>query len=171
MSDTRVAGASEHARDAGAIQWWRSIAWLLFLGPFFFLSYGAANQWAAELEQVGSIRYDWERAIPFVPWTIVPYWSINLLYGLAFLFCRSARAVDRLAWRLLGVQVVSVACFVLFPLRFGGGQPEVIGVFAPLFDALDSMLGVMGRATVTVTVCGVSCRSGSSADSFWAVKI
>lgn len=136
MSGTRVAGASERARDAGAIQWWRSIAWLLFLGPFFFLSYGAANQWAAGLEQVGSIRYDWEQAIPFVPWTIVPYWSIDLLYGLAFLFCRSARAVDRLAWRLLGVQVVSVACFVLFPLRFGGGQPEVAGVFAPLFDAL-----------------------------------
>ena len=136
MSDTRVPGAGEHARDAGAIQWWRSIAWLLFLGPFFFVSYGAANQWAAGLEQVGSIRYDWERAIPFVPWMIVPYWSIDLLYGLAFLFCRSARAVDRLALRLLGVQLVSVACFVLFPLRFGGGQPEVAGVFAPLFDAL-----------------------------------
>ena len=136
MSEARGSGAGARARDAGAIQWRRSIAWLLFLGPFFFLSYGAANQWAAGLEQLGSIRYDWERAIPFVPWTIVPYWSIDLLYGLAFLFCRSARAVDRLAWRLLGVQLVSVACFVLFPLRFGGGQPEVAGVFAPLFDAL-----------------------------------
>lgn len=136
MSEARGSGAGARARDAGAIQWRRSIAWLLFLGPFFFLSYGSANQWAAGLEQLGSIRYDWERAIPFVPWTIVPYWSIDLLYGLAFLFCRSARAVDRLAWRLLGVQLVSVACFVLFPLRFGGGQPEVAGVFAPLFDAL-----------------------------------
>jgi hypothetical protein len=136
VSEARGSGAGARARDAGAIQWRRSIAWLLFLGPFFFLSYGAANQWAAGLEQLGSIRYDWERAIPFVPWTIVPYWSIDLLYGLAFLFCRSARAVDRLAWRLLGVQLVSVACFVLFPLRFGGGQSEVAGVFAPLFDAL-----------------------------------
>ena len=136
MSEALAVGTDQRAVDAGAIQWWRSIAWLLFLGPFFFLSYGAANEWAAGLEQVASIRYDWERAIPFMPWTIVPYWSIDLLYGLAFLFCRSARAVDRLALRLLAVQLVSVACFVLFPLRFGGGQPEVVGVFAPLFAAL-----------------------------------
>ena len=136
MSEALAVGTDQRVVDAGAIQWWRSIAWLLFLGPFFFLSYGAANEWAAGLEQVASIRYDWERAIPFMPWTIVPYWSIDLLYGLAFLFCRSARAVDRLALRLLAVQLVSVACFVLFPLRFGGGQPEVVGVFAPLFAAL-----------------------------------
>ena len=136
MSEALAVGTDQRAVDAGAIQWWRSIAWLLFLGPFFFLSYGAANEWAAGLEQVASIRYDWERAIPFMPWTIVPYWSIDLLYGLAFLFCRSVRAVDRLALRLLAVQLVSVACFVLFPLRFGGGQPEVVGVFAPLFAAL-----------------------------------
>nr|MBL8456067.1 hypothetical protein [Zoogloeaceae bacterium] len=33
---------------AGRIMWLRSIAWLLFLGPFFFLSYGFANGLAAE---------------------------------------------------------------------------------------------------------------------------
>ena len=57
MSDTLVAGTGERARDAGTIQWRRSTAWLLFLGPFFFLSYGAANQWAAELEQVGLVPF------------------------------------------------------------------------------------------------------------------
>ena len=134
-------GEGRPAHGAG-LQWSRSIAWLLFLGPFFFLSYGATNQWAAEQAAVGSVRFDWEEAIPFMPWTIVPYWSIDLLYGLAFLMCRSAREVDRHGLRLLTVQLVAVGCFLLFPLRFAAGQPEVGGpgaaFFAPLFDALRS---------------------------------
>ena len=38
--------------------WGRSIAWLLFLGPFFFLSYGFSNHLAAEREplEVGATQ-------------------------------------------------------------------------------------------------------------------
>ena len=39
-------------------------------------------------------------ADPFMPWTIVPYWSIDLFHGLSFLLCRSVQ-VDRHALRLL----------------------------------------------------------------------
>lgn len=123
---------------AGRIMWLRSIAWLLFLGPFFFLSYGFANGLAAERGITASIFFEWERHIPFVPWTIVPYWSIDLLYGLSFLFCRGADAVDRHGLRLLSVQIVSVACFVLFPLRFAFERPPSDGLFGALFDALAS---------------------------------
>ncbi len=142
MNEAAFAGADGRPVQGEALQWSRSLAWLLSLGPLFFLSYGAANQWAAGLAEVGSVRFDWERAIPFVPWTILPYWSIDLLYGLSFLMCRSAREVDRHGLRLLTVQLVSVACFVLFPLRFASGQPEVSGagaaLLAPFFDALRS---------------------------------
>lgn len=122
----------------GRIMWLRSIAWLLFLGPFFFLSYGFANGLAAERGVTASIFFEWERHIPFVPWTIVPYWSIDLLYGFSFLFCRSAGAVDRHGLRLLSVQLLSVACFMLFPLRFAFERPPSDGLFGALFDALTS---------------------------------
>lgn len=123
---------------AGRIMWLRSIAWLLFLGPFFFLSYGFANGLAAERGVTASVFFEWERHIPFLPWTIVPYWSIDLLYGFSFLFCRSAGAVDRHGLRLLSVQLLSVACFVLFPLRFAFERPPSDGLFGALFDALTS---------------------------------
>ena len=87
------------ASDHGSM-WLRSLAWLALLAPLFFLSYGFANQQAAASAGVGSIFFEWERHIPFVPWTIVPYWSIDLLYGLSFLFCRSPREIDRHALRV-----------------------------------------------------------------------
>lgn len=123
---------------AAPLPWRRGIAWLLFLGPFFFLSYGFANHLAAERAVAGSLFYDWERHIPFLPWTILPYWSIDLLYGLSFLCCRDARAVDRHALRLLTAQLVAVACFLAFPLRFAFERPVSDGLFGALFDALTS---------------------------------
>ena len=85
-----------------------------------------------------SIVFDWETAIPFLPWTIVPYWSIDLMYGLSFLACRSPREINHHGLRLLTAQLVSVACFVAFPLRFSGDKPAADGVFGALFDALAS---------------------------------
>jgi len=116
--------------------WIRSLGWLLLLGPFFFLSYGFANQLAAARGTVASVFFEWERQIPFIPWTIVPYWSIDLLYGLSFLLCRSPREVDRHALRLLTAQLISTACFLAFPLHFAFERPHVEGFFGAMFDAL-----------------------------------
>ncbi len=116
--------------------WTRSVAWLLFLGPFFFLSYGFSNHIAAERGVTTALFFEWERQIPFLPWTIVPYWSIDLLYGLSFLLCRTRTDVDRHALRLLTAQLISVGCFLLFPLRFAFERPHVEGPFGFLFDAL-----------------------------------
>jgi protein-tyrosine phosphatase/membrane-associated phospholipid phosphatase len=118
------------------IPWRRGLGWLLFLGPFFFLSYGFANGWAASRADVGTIVFDWERQIPFLAWTILPYWSIDLLYGLSFLLCRDRRAVDTHAFRLLTVQLVAIACFLAFPLRFSFERPVVDGIFGMMIDAL-----------------------------------
>ena len=123
--------------DQGRRQrWLRRLAWLALLAPLFFLSYGFANRYAAASAGVGSIFFEWERHIPFVPWTIVPYWSIDLLYGLSFLLCRSPREIDRHALRLLTAQLISVACFLAFPLHFAFERPPVDGVFGTMFDVL-----------------------------------
>lgn len=122
----------------GSPYWRRSLLWLLFLGPFFFLSYGYANHLAARHGVADSIFFQWERQIPFLPWTIVPYWSIDLLYGLSFLCCRDAREVDRHGLRLLSAQLISIACFICFPLRFAFDKPPVDGHFGALYDALGS---------------------------------
>ncbi|MDR2872360.1 MAG: phosphatase PAP2/dual specificity phosphatase family protein [Xanthomonadaceae bacterium] len=119
----------------------RGALWLLFLGPFFFLTYGLANQHAARMDAVhgvGSLVFDWEHHIPLWPWTIIPYWSIDLLYGFAFLCCRDKAATNRLAFRLLSAQLICVICFFLWPLRFTFERPAIEGVSGALFEALTS---------------------------------
>ena len=117
---------------------WQRLAWLAFLGPFFFASYGYANWLASRRANVGAVAFAWERAIPFVPWTIVPYWSIDLLYAVSLFVCTTRRELDRHAQRLVFVQFVSIAFFIAFPLRFSFDRPQPNGLFGALFTALGS---------------------------------
>lgn len=118
--------------------WGRAAAWLAFLGPFFFLSYGVANQVAAQRTGVPSLAFAWERAIPFWPWTILPYWSIDLLYGISLFVCATRAELDAHAKRLLTAQLAAVACFLAFPLRFSFERPSVDGWPGALFALLGS---------------------------------
>ncbi|MCL9782972.1 phosphatase PAP2/dual specificity phosphatase family protein [Vibrio sp. S4M6] len=119
-----------------AILWGRGVAWLLLLVPLFFTSYSLANAYAASLPQVASVVFAWERHIPLVPWTIVPYWSIDLLYGLAFLLPRTPQQINTLGLRLLTAQLICIGCFFLWPLKFAVERPELHGVFGQMFDVL-----------------------------------
>jgi protein-tyrosine phosphatase/membrane-associated phospholipid phosphatase len=121
---------------AAARPWGRALGWLAFLAPFFFASYGLAN-WSASLrESVPAIVFDWERAIPFWPWTIVPYWIIDALYGVSLFLCATRRELDAHGRRLLTAQFVAVGCFVLFPHRFTFDRPDTDGAFGALFGVL-----------------------------------
>ncbi len=121
-------------REAGVFK--RGLIWLLLLGPFFFVSYGLANWITGQRDDVASLVFAWEAQMPLWPWSIVPYWSIDLLYGLSFLLCRSHNEADRHALRLLSTQLLCVAGFLLWPLRFTFERPELQGVFGWMFDVL-----------------------------------
>lgn len=138
--------ASTHGSEAnGALQsgarrrpWTRALAWLTLLAPAFYLSYGVANDWASMQVDVPSITFAWEAHIPFLPWTIIPYWSINVFYALSLFLAPSRHALDRHAARLLTAQAIAVMCFLVWPLHFSFGQPQAQGLPGFLFDALRS---------------------------------
>ena len=110
--------------------------WLLFLGPFFFVSYGFSNWLASQSSNVGAIVFEWEQYIPFIAWTIIPYWVIDALYGISLFICTSRKELNRHAMRLLTAQIVAVICFIIFPLSFTFERPETTGLTGWLFASL-----------------------------------
>lgn len=116
--------------------WQAACFWLLVLAPFFFLTYGTANQLAAQRANVPAIVFDWERHIPFWDWSILPYWSIDLLYGLSLFVCASRAQLTTHVKRLIGAQLGAVTCFLLFPLTFSFTRPPTEGWAGQLFTLL-----------------------------------
>ena len=113
-----------------------SLLKLALVGALFYTSYGLSNRYAASLAYVPEIAFAWERNIPFWPWTIVPYWSLNLMYAAAFFLCRDVREQNRYVARLVSAQIVATTCFMLFPLHFGWPKPPTDGLWGWLFDSL-----------------------------------
>ena len=118
--------------------WRRAALWIVFLGPFFFATYGFATWLTVQRASVGSVVFGWEHAIPFVPWTIVPYWAIDVIYAVSLFVCANRDELDTHAKRLLTAQVVAIASFLLFPLQFTFERAATGGVFGDLFTLLAS---------------------------------
>lgn len=118
--------------------WRRALLWLICLGILFYLSYGFANWLATQRAHVPSIVFGWERHIPFIAWTIIPYWSVNAFYACSVFVCATRRELRTHVRRLLTAQVIAVAFFLATPLVFTFAQPDSSGLPGMLFAALNS---------------------------------
>jgi len=116
--------------------WKRAALWLVVLAVFFYATYGFANWLASQRSDVGAVVFGWERHVPFVDWTIFPYWSINAFYGLSLFVCATQAELGTHVRRLLTAQVIAVSCFLLFPLRFTFAKPETTGFAGFMFESL-----------------------------------
>jgi membrane-associated phospholipid phosphatase len=113
-----------------------ALVWLAALTPFFFFSYNFANWITGLRRDVPSLVFGWEHRIPFLAWTIVPYWSTDLLYGLSLFVCRTRQELTTHVKRLVAAQIISISTFLLFPLRFTFERPHATGLFGWMFSAL-----------------------------------
>ena len=109
---------------------------LVVVAAIFYASYGAANALASARANVPEIYFAWERAVPFWAWSIVPYWSLNLLYALGFFLCRDAGELVRYVTQLLAAQVIATLFFIAFPLQMSWEKPAVSGLSGFLFSSL-----------------------------------
>ena len=123
-----------NARETGLF--WRAAGSLALAGMVFVLVYGGCNQFTSTRADVGSCYFEWERSLPFVPWMIVPYWTLDLFFCGAFFLCASRAELRLLTTRLVAVVLACAIFFLLFPMRFGWERPEPSGWTAPLFHVL-----------------------------------
>jgi len=109
------------------------------LSVLFLVVYGWCNWLAAQRHDVGTLYFEWERFIPFVPLMIVPYMSIDLFFVAAPFLCRSERELATLSKRIVAAIVVAGICFLLFPLRFAFERPPASGWLGAIFDWFRAM--------------------------------
>lgn len=104
------------------------------LSILFLIVYSSCNWISSRRASVGTFYFEWERRIPFVPFFILPYMSIDLFFIGAPFLCRTERELSILVKRIAAAISVAGICFLLFPLRFAFPRPHADGWLGALFD-------------------------------------
>jgi hypothetical protein len=126
-----VAAAVTGAAAAGS-----PAACLLMVSLIFISAYGLANHLTHWRGPTWRGVFDWERAIPFVEWSIVPYLSILVFFVMSFYAGGGPQARRRHVLRLLILLALSVLCYAAFPLAHTFERPSTSGFTGALFELL-----------------------------------
>ncbi|MDH6251011.1 membrane-associated phospholipid phosphatase/rhodanese-related sulfurtransferase [Chryseobacterium sp. H1D6B] len=98
---------------------------LVLCSAIFILVYNYATWHTSKLDRVPSFVFDFEKWIPFIPWTIIPYMTSGLFFCAVFFFCSNKQQLQVLTKRLLFVTITAGIGFMLFPLKFSLLKPEI----------------------------------------------
>ena len=71
------------------------------LSVLFLVVYSGCNWITGQRSHVGSFYFQWERGIPFVPFMILPYMSIDLFFAGSFFLCRNTSELRTHAARIV----------------------------------------------------------------------
>jgi membrane-associated phospholipid phosphatase len=104
------------------------------LSLLFLIVYPLCNWITSLRSDVGTWYFAWERYIPFVPFFILPYMSIDLFFIAAPFLCREERELRVYAQRMAFAILFAGLCFLLFPLRFAFERPAVDGWLGAIFN-------------------------------------
>lgn len=104
------------------------------LSILFLVVYGGCNWITARRAGVPTFYFEWERRIPFVPFFILPYMSIDLFFVAAPFLCRTNRELSILVKRIATAIIVAGICFLTFPFRFAFPRPHAGGWLGAIFD-------------------------------------
>jgi membrane-associated phospholipid phosphatase len=109
------------------------------LSLLFLTIYGGCIWITARRGDIGTFYFQWERAIPFVPFMILPYLSIDLFFVAAPFFLQTDGELKLFSKRVAVAIIVAGICFLLFPLRFSFPRPHAEGWLGAIFDWFRAM--------------------------------
>jgi len=118
----------------------RALKASVFLSLLFLVVYHTCNWITAQRADVGTIYFAWERVIPFVPFFILPYMSIDLFFVAGPFLCDDEAELRVFSRRIALAILAAGACFLLFPLQLAVDRPQGdgwLGVIFRNFCAID----------------------------------
>ena len=178
MIDTnfrRTQRNSQHSSPSQRVQAgrWRPIYCMVATSVVYATLYALSNLVTSLRSDVNEGVFGWERAIPFLAWSVVPYLSLCAFFVMSFFVDPDADRLRRHVLRLLIVLVVSVVCYAAFPLRFMFERPATQGMFGFMFDLLGHCDMPYNRAPslhISVLVL-MWARFAPSFKGWWAVGL
>jgi membrane-associated phospholipid phosphatase len=108
----------------------------------WILVYPACNYIASCRSDVHCFYFEWEHALPFVPWLIIPYLSIDVFLALLPLIIKDEKELWTYGHRMVTATLIAGAFFLLLPMKFGWPRPPVdsssfVGWINTTFRAMD----------------------------------
>jgi hypothetical protein len=91
----------------------------------FMAVYNLCTWYATSLNDLPSFTFDFEKSIPFIPLSIIPYMASGFFFCLVFFSCKNKHQLKILTWRMLFVTIIAGLFFVTVPLRFSLTKPDV----------------------------------------------
>jgi hypothetical protein len=116
-----------------------SLRWAGFLTVLFFSVYATTNWVTAQRAERYKLWFDWELAIPLVPWMVWPYLSLVATFFLP-MFALRKPAIDVLCRRLSLATVFSGLVFLILPAELGHTREASVpahGIAFAFIHALD----------------------------------
>ncbi|WP_170234707.1 phosphatase PAP2 family protein [Chryseobacterium hagamense] len=104
---------------------WQQIFALTVCTIAFMTIYNLCTWYASSLDDVPSFTFGFEKSIPFVPLSIIPYMAGGLFFCMVFFSCKDKYQLKILTWRILFVTVIAGIFFIAVPLKFSFAKPEV----------------------------------------------
>jgi len=135
MIDTSYWHADSHAQSVQPLRW-RPLTCMAATSAAYVALYTLSNHLTSLRADVGAGVFEWERAIPFVGWSVVPYLSICAFFGWSFFIDADEDRLRLHVLRLFIVLIVSVLCYAAFPLRFTFERPATEGLVGAMFGLL-----------------------------------
>ncbi|MCT2407521.1 phosphatase PAP2 family protein [Chryseobacterium antibioticum] len=89
--------------------------------------YNFAAWYTSKAEKVSSFVFDFEKYIPFLPWSIIPYMTSGIFFCSVFFMCKEREQLRVLTKRMLFTTITAGICFIVFPLQFSLAKPGTDG--------------------------------------------
>ena len=135
--------------------------WIGGANVFFFIVYGFCNYYASTLptEKLLRLYMNWELELPLVPWMIIPYRSIEILFTVTIFFL-SRKALERYGKQMMLTMIISGLIFILFPGECGFQRPNPaelgsFGVFFKILYSLDKPHNLFPSLHITYCYLGL----------------
>ncbi|WP_346880919.1 phosphatase PAP2 family protein [uncultured Algibacter sp.] len=110
--------------DGTKISLKKKITFTIITSILFGIIYNFNAWYASTLAYVPSFVFSFEKRIPFIPLTVIPYLTSGLFFVSVFFCCKNNTQLVTLFKRMALIIIVAGVCYILFPLKFSLTKPD-----------------------------------------------